>query len=89
MSAAYGGSVSVMETAGEGGAWGMAVLAAYMNCGRCEMSLEDFLEKIIFVDAKEVTMDPDPADVAGFEQFTKRYKAGIAVEAEAVKKVKW
>ncbi|MCR4841069.1 MAG: FGGY-family carbohydrate kinase [Lachnospiraceae bacterium] len=89
LAAAVNSPVTVMETAGEGGPWGMAVLAAYMNCRGEGESLEDFLEKIIFADAKELTMDPDPADVAGFEQFTERYKAGIAVEAKAVESVKW
>ncbi|CAI9410781.1 xylulokinase [Aestuariimicrobium sp. T2.26MG-19.2B] len=76
--------VSVGETAAEGGAWGMAVLAAHAlaHGGR---DLATFLDDQVFADAALVTHDPDPADVAGFAAHLERYRVGLAVEAAAVK----
>ena len=82
--AAMNTSVSVMETAGEGGAWGIALLAAYMKDATEGMSLQDYLDQVIFAGQSGSSMDPDPADVAGFEAFMKRYMAGLAIEHAAV-----
>lgn len=76
--AAVGAPVSVMETAGEGGAWGIGLLAAYMlACGQQKKSLQEYLDEVIFSDMKAETMAPDAKDVAGFEAFMKTFKAGL------------
>ncbi|WP_040713948.1 xylulokinase [Paenibacillus curdlanolyticus] len=84
LAAALNVPISVMSTAGEGGAWGMALLASYMINKGQEESLEDFLEKRVFKDAKGLEIAPDPADVKGFETFIHRYQAGLAIEQAAV-----
>ncbi len=84
MAAAVGAPVSVMETAGEGGAWGIALLAAYMLWKEEEESLEDYLSRKIFAGQNGYVVEPDPADMEGFEKFMKRYQAGLAVERAAV-----
>ena len=82
LSAAVGAPVSVMETAGEGGPYGMALLAAYHlnNCGK---SLPDFLDTEIFAHAKSVTLQADAADCAGFNDFLARYMRALPVEKMA------
>ena len=80
--AALNSPVSVMETAGEGGAWGIAVLAAYM-CNGKDMSLEDYLDKKVFAGAKGVTIEPSSEDAEGFDRFMERYKSGLLVERAA------
>lgn len=82
--AAMNSPVSVMETAGEGGAWGIALLASYMENKEENESLQDFLNNKIFAGQTGTSMDPDPADVAGFDQFMRRYMAGLAIEHAAV-----
>jgi len=84
MAAAVNAPVSVMETAGEGGAWGMAVLAAYMLNNTGNEDLEVFLNKHVFDKMPVYTVDPDPSDVAGFNEFIKRYTKGLAIERAAV-----
>ncbi len=84
LAAALNTSVSVMKTAGEGGAWGIAVLASYMLTKEDGESLSSYLENKVFKDAESVSIDPDPADVAGFDQFIERYKKGLAIEKAAV-----
>ena len=86
--AAMNTSVSVMETAGEGGAWGIALLAAYMKEAKSGMSLQDYLDQVIFAGQSGSSMDPVPADVAGFEAFMKRYMAGLVIEHAAVDALK-
>jgi len=76
--------VSVMSTAGEGGAWGMAILAAYMNNKEQEESLADYLANKVFKDAEGQEIAPDSADVAGFALFMERYTKGLAIEQAAV-----
>lgn len=88
MAAAINAPVSVMETAGEGGAWGIALLAAYAaNRGENE-TLEQFLDSKVFSGENASTVEPDAADVAGFNEFMKRYKAGLAIERAAVNSLK-
>ena len=84
LAAALNTPVSVMKTAGEGGAWGIAVLASYMLTKEEGESLSDQLENRVFVDAESISVDPDPADVAGFDTFIERYKKGLAIEKAAV-----
>lgn len=80
--------VSVMETAGEGGAWGIALLASYMINKEENETLEDYLDAKVFAGNAGTRMDPDPADVAGFEVFTERYKKGLPIERAAVESLK-
>ncbi len=75
--------VAVAETASEGGAWGIAVLAAYVSAAS-DMDLGAYLDERVFRDAPFTTVTPDPADVAGFAAYLDRYRAGLAVEAAAV-----
>jgi sugar (pentulose or hexulose) kinase len=84
MAAALNTAVSLPATAGEGGAWGMALLAAYMTRGNAAQSLPDFLDERIAASIGKPVL-PDPRDVAGFREFFARHKRGLAVEAEAVK----
>ena len=84
LAAAVNAPVSVMGTAGEGGPWGMALLASYMLRREENESLQDYLADKVFAGSKGTSMDPDPKDVAGFEEFIERYKKGIAVEQAAV-----
>lgn len=82
--AAMNTSVSVMETAGEGGPWGMALLAAYMQTKEENESLESYLKNKIFAGQTGSRMEPDAEDVAGFEKFMERYMAGLSIEHAAV-----
>lgn len=84
MAAVMNVPVSVMATAGEGGAWGIALLADYMRRREDGESLDAFLEKRVFAGKHGTTIAPDPADVAGFAKFMTRYKAGLTIEATAV-----
>lgn len=82
MAAAVGAPVSVMETAGEGGAWGMALLAAFMADGG-EAKLPDYLDGL-FAGNTGSTVKPDPDDVKGFAAYFRRYTAGLPIERAAV-----
>lgn len=84
LAAAINAPVSVMETAGEGGPWGMALLASYMANKEEGESLEDYLSGKVFAGNEGSKMDPDPKDVEGFEVFIERYKKGIAIEQAAL-----
>ncbi|MCD7757797.1 MAG: ATPase, partial [Clostridiales bacterium] len=84
LAAALNAPVSVMETAGEGGAWGMALLASYMLNKTEGQSLSDFLESQVFGGNTGVTLEPDPTDVEGFNTFIQRYIDCLSVEREAV-----
>ncbi len=76
--------VTVMETAGEGGAWGIAVLASYMKNKEEDEGLDDFLNNKVFGEQESITIEPDAKDVAGFDEFMKRYTAGLPIERAAV-----
>ena len=84
MAAAMNVPVSVMETAGEGGAWGIAVLAAYMLYKSADEPLEVYLSDKVFAGETGTTIAPDPRDVAGFAVFMERYKKGLVIERAAV-----
>lgn len=84
LAAAINTPVSVLETAGEGGAWGIALLASFMLYKTEGEGLDRFLEERVFSGKMGNQMQPDAADVAGFEQFMKRYQAGLPVERMAV-----
>ncbi|MBQ8297499.1 MAG: FGGY-family carbohydrate kinase [Ruminococcus sp.] len=83
LSAAVGAPVSVMETAGEGGPYGMALLAAYCLRQDQNETLEDYLDKKVFADAKTVTIMAEPPDIDGFAVFLTRYKKAFPVEHKA------
>ena len=84
MAAAINASVSVMETAGEGGAWGMALLASYMLHKEDGETLPAFLEKKVFAGQKGSKEAPRKEDVEGFDKFMVRYAKGLAIEKAAV-----
>jgi sugar (pentulose or hexulose) kinase len=88
MAAAMNTSVSVMDTAGEGGAWGMALLAAYVLNKTGNETLEDYLNIKVFANEKSTTIAPDKQDVDGFNTFMERYKAGLSIERAAVEGMK-
>jgi hypothetical protein len=77
-----------METAGEGGAWGIALLASYMINKAENETLEEYLSQKVFAGMTGVTLSPDPKDVEGFEVFMQRYKSGLAIERAAVENLK-
>ena len=83
MAAAINTPVSVMDTAGEGGAWGMAILSSYMLNKSENESLEDFLDEKVFKEVTAQEIYPDELDVKGFEAFIKRYKKGLVIEKAA------
>ncbi|HIX63575.1 MAG TPA: FGGY-family carbohydrate kinase [Candidatus Mediterraneibacter colneyensis] len=76
--------VYVMETAGEGGAWGIALLADYLVRKEEDESLTDYLNNKVFQDAEGTGMDPVPEDVAGYEKFMELYTEGLKIERAAV-----
>lgn len=88
MAAAVNAPVSVMETAGEGGAWGIALLAAYMQWQKKGENLETYLDQNVFGADKGSEICPVPEDVHGFEEFIERYKNGLAIEHAAVEHLK-
>ncbi len=83
LAAAINSPVSVMKTAGEGGPWGMALLASYLVNKEPGETLESFLAEKVFHGEKGETLEPNPRDVKGFTSFIKRYRAGLAVEKAA------
>ena len=85
MSAALGTPVTVMETAGEGGPWGMAVLAAFLQKKSEGETLSDYLTDRVFRGAKSVTVSATETEAAGFAAFMDAYKKSLAVERAAVK----
>ena len=80
--------VSVMATAGEGGPWGMALLAAYRVRREAGETLEAYLKNKVFADASGITLDPDPADHEGFEAYTRRFTQALEAERAAVSHLK-
>ena len=88
LAAAIHAPVTVMATAGEGGAWGIALLASYMAFvqqeGAAGESLESYLAHVIFKDENSTTAQPDEKDEESFDDFIKRYKKALAVEQSAV-----
>ncbi len=88
LAAAMDAPVSVMETAGEGGAWGIALLAAYMLEKAEGEALDEYLNEKVFKGMKSVTVSPDPADVEGFNRYIRRYSAGLPIERAAVESMR-
>ena len=84
MAAAIDAPVSVMETAGEGGAWGIALLASYMLNKSEDETLEEYLTAKVFAGKMGTKIDPNPEDVEGFNEFIKHYTNGLAIERAAI-----
>lgn len=84
MAAAVGAPVSVVETAGEGGPWGQALLAAYMLRREEGETLGGYLNDKVFKDNQGTTIEPVEEDVAGFEKYIETFKKGIVIEKAAV-----
>lgn len=84
LAGAMDATVSVMETAGEGGAWGIALLASYMIQKDENETLEDYLQEKVFGGDEGEKMEPAPEDVKGFDEFISRYRAGFPIERAAV-----
>jgi sugar (pentulose or hexulose) kinase len=84
MAAALGVPVSVMDTAGEGGAWGVALLASYMLTRSERETLAMFLSDKVFAQENSATINPYQQDVDGFRVFMERYKMGLGIERAAV-----
>ena len=88
MAAALNVPVSVMETAGEGGAWGIALLAAYMKQKEDNETFDTYLDKKVFAGEKGSTLAPSQEDLDGFATFMERYKKGLDIERTAVDALK-
>lgn len=84
LAAAINSPISVMETAGEGGAWGIALLASYLVNNSDKLALADYLDKVVFAGNTGVEIAPKSEDVAGFNAYIKNYKACLPVEETAV-----
>ena len=88
LAAAIDTPVYVMETAGEGGAWGIALLASYMLNKEEDESLTSYLAQKVFGGEEGERMDPIASDVEGFEAFMQNYKKGLAIERAAVESLR-
>ncbi len=84
LAAAINSPISVMETAGEGGAWGIALLASYLVNNSDKLALADYLDKVVFAGNTGVEIAPKAEDVAGFNAYIENYKACLPVEETAV-----
>ena len=85
LAAALISPISVMETAGEGGAWGIALLGSYLVRNEKKLSLPDWLDEVVFAGNTGVEIAPTPEDVAGFNAYIEAYKACLPVEEAAVR----
>ncbi len=84
LAAALNSPISVMETAGEGGAWGIALLASYAVNNDKKLTLADWLDNVVFAGNEGTSVDPDPADVEGFNKYLENYNACLPIEQAAV-----
>ena len=84
MAAVMNVPISVMETAGEGGAWGVAILASYMLLKKKNEPLEEYLSNSVFAGENGTKVAPDQKDIEGFATFMERYKKGLPIERAAV-----
>lgn len=85
LAAALGSPISVMETAGEGGAWGIALLASYMVHRTPQQTLADFLDTQVFAGNAGIEVSPTKEDIEGFNAYIENYKRALPVEEAAVK----
>ena len=84
LAAALNSPISVMETAGEGGAWGIALLANYVVNNPKKLNLADYLEEVVFAGNTGVEVAPTPEDVEGFNRYIENYKQSLPIEHAAV-----
>ena len=84
LAAAINSPISVMETAGEGGAWGIALLGAFMANNAEQLNLADWLDAKVFAGAVGEEIKPTAEDVEGFNKWIEAYKKGLAIEHAAV-----
>lgn len=84
LAAAINSPISVMETAGEGGAWGIALLAAFLVNNNKQLVLADYLDDSVFAGDAGIEIAPTPEDVAGFNTYIENYKAALPIEQTAV-----
>ncbi len=87
LSAAVGAPVSVMETAGEGGPYGMALLGAYLLWKSSDETLEDYLENKVFANAESSDLMADSSDITGFADFLAGYRQALPVERAAIETI--
>ncbi|MEE1347389.1 MAG: ATPase, partial [Bacteroidales bacterium] len=84
LAAALNSPISVMETAGEGGAWGIALLAKYAVDNADKLNLADYLDKRVFAGNNGTSISPTAKEVDGFNTYIEAYKAGLDIEKSAV-----
>lgn len=84
LAAVLGTDVTLMQSAGEGGAWGIALLAAYLNRSERHETLREFLQNRVFADQQQQTVSPKQADHEGLSAYMKQYRVGLAAEKAAV-----
>ena len=89
LSASVSAPVTVMDTAGEGGAWGIALLAAYLVDKKEGEKIEEYLDKRIFTKLSGSTVEASKEDIDGFEKFMERYVAGLDIEKMAIDAMNW
>ncbi|MDE6557347.1 MAG: ATPase, partial [Duncaniella sp.] len=87
LAAALNSPISVMNTAGEGGAWGMALLAAYTVNNRTELPLDSWLELEVFAGEKGTEIRPTLEEVEGFNRYIKKYIDALPIEQKAIETV--
>ena len=87
MAAACNTPITCMETAGEGGPYGMALLAAYMLRKSHDEALEDYLRSKVFLQTNATTIAPDASDIEGFARFMEQYRKGLTIEAAAIESI--
>jgi sugar (pentulose or hexulose) kinase len=83
LAATVGAPIAVERTSGEGGPWGIALLAAYLESASSQ-SLSEFLSAEVFRDGSVSVVEPDERDVTGFAEFLETYRAGLPLERAAV-----
>ena len=84
LAAALNSPISVMETAGEGGAWGIALLAGFMVNNPKQLTLPDYLDQVVFAGNTGIEVAPTAEDVEGFNRYIENYKAALPIEQAAV-----
>ena len=84
LAAALNSPISVMETAGEGGAWGIALLAGFAVNNKNKDTLADYLDNVVFAGSAGMEIAPSQEDVDGFNRYIEAYKAGLVIEQAAV-----
>ena len=87
MAAACKTPITCLESAGEGGPYGMAILASFTKNKSCGETLEEYLDRHVFANVKSTTLNPDETDILGFEKYMEKYKQLLKVERTAVENI--